>query len=65
LPVAPIWRCIPITQLNGIGRAYLDPETKLFVGIDENNIIRKTYPASENLIDFLQANCYSENYENE
>lgn len=44
-----------------IGRAYLDPETNLFVGIDENGIIRKTYPASEGLINFLRTNCDGEN----
>jgi hypothetical protein len=27
------------------------------VGIDENGIIRKTYPASEGLINFLRNNC--------
>lgn len=43
-----------------MGRAYLDPSTDLFMGIDENDIIRKTYPASEGLINFLRTKCKRE-----
>ena len=42
---------------NGMGRAYLDLETNLFVGIDQEGIIRKTYPAGQALMDFLANNC--------
>ena len=40
-----------------IGRGYLCLETALFIGIDKNNIIRKAYVASENLINYLRTNC--------
>lgn len=58
-PNLEVYSNYPINK--GIGRAYLDPETNLFVGIDENGIIRKTYPASEGLINFLRTNCDGEN----
>jgi hypothetical protein len=41
----------------GMGRAYLCPDTGLFIGMDENNIIRKAYVAGENLINYLRTNC--------
>lgn len=41
----------------GIGRAYLCPDTGLFIGIDQDNIIRKAYLASRNLIDYLNRDC--------
>ena len=41
----------------GMGRGYLCPDTGLFIGIDKNNIIRKAYIASENLINYLRTNC--------
>jgi hypothetical protein len=41
----------------GMGQGYLCPETGLFIGIDKNNIIRKAYVASENLINYLRTNC--------
>ena len=41
----------------GMGRAYLCPDTGLFIGIDENNTIRKAYVAGENLINYLRTNC--------
>lgn len=62
-PNLEVYSNYPINK--GIGRAYLDPETNLFVGIDENGIIRKTYPASEDLINFLRTNCDGENSGNE
>lgn len=62
-PNLEVYSNYPINK--GIGRAYLDPETNLFVGIDENDIIRKTYPANEGLINFLRTNCDSENSGNE
>ena len=62
-PNLEVYSNYPINK--GIGRAYLDPETNLFVGIDENGIIRKTYPASEGLIHFLRTNCNGENSGNE
>ena len=40
-----------------MGRAYLCPDTGLFIGIDKNNVIRKVYVASENLINSLRTNC--------
>ena len=40
-----------------MGRAYLCPDTGLFIGIDKNNVIRKAYVASENLINYLRTNC--------
>ena len=40
-----------------MGRAYLCPDTELFIGIDENDVIRKAYLASENLINYLRTNC--------
>jgi hypothetical protein len=40
-----------------MGRAYLCPDTGLFIGIDKNNVIRKAYVASENLIAYLRTNC--------
>ena len=40
-----------------MGRAYLCPDTGLFLGIDNNNVIRKAYVASEKLIDYLRTNC--------
>lgn len=40
-----------------IGRAYFCPDTGLFIGIDKNNVIRKVYVASENLINYLRTNC--------
>ena len=58
-PNLEVYSNYPINK--GIGRAYLDPETNLFVGIDENGIIRKAYPASEGLINFLRTNCDGEN----
>ena len=36
-----------------MGRAYLCPDTGLFIGIDKNNVIRKAYLASENLINCI------------
>ena len=39
------------------GRAYLCPDTGLFIGIDSNNVIRKAYVANENLINHLRTNC--------
>ena len=62
-PNLEVYSNYPINK--GIGRAYLDPETNLFVGIDENGIIRKAYPASEGLINFLRTNCDGENSGNE
>ena len=35
-----------------IGQAYL-----CLIGIDKNNVIRKAYVASENLINYLRTNC--------
>lgn len=58
-PTLEVYSNYPINK--GIGRAYLDPETTLFVGIDENGIILKAYPASEGLINFLRTNCDGEN----
>jgi len=40
-----------------MGRAYFCPNTGLFIGIDKNNVIRKAYVASENLINYLRTNC--------
>ena len=40
-----------------MGRAYLCPDTGLFIGIDKDNVIRKAYVASENLINYLRTNC--------
>nr|ULD16180.1 hypothetical protein [Cylindrotheca closterium] len=40
-----------------MGRAYLCPDTGLFLGIDTNNIIRKAYIASGKLIRHLQNHC--------
>jgi hypothetical protein len=40
-----------------MGRAYLCPDTGLFIGIDKNNVIRKAYVASEILINYLRTNC--------
>jgi len=62
-PNLEVYSNYPINK--GIGRAYLDPETNLFVGIDENDIIRKAYPASEGLINFLRTNCDDKNSVNE
>ena len=62
-PNLEVYSNYPINK--GIGRAYLDPETNLFVGIDENDIIRKAYPASKSLINFLRTNCDDKNFENE
>ena len=62
-PNLEVYSNYPINK--GIGRAYLDPETNLFVGIDENDIIRKAYPASEGLINFLRTNCDDKNSGNE
>jgi hypothetical protein len=45
----------PISE--DMGRAYLCPDTGLFIGIDKNNVIRKAYVASENLINYLRTNC--------
>jgi hypothetical protein len=45
----------PISE--DMGRAYLCPDTELFIGIDKNNVIRKAYVASENLINYLRTNC--------
>nr|ULD16203.1 hypothetical protein [Cylindrotheca closterium] len=41
----------------GRGRAYLCPNTGLFFGIDENNIIRKAYIASRELVNHLRKYC--------
>lgn len=62
-PNLEVYSNYPINK--GIGRAYLDPKTNLFVDIDENGIIRKAYPASEGLINFLRTNCDGENSGNE
>jgi hypothetical protein len=40
-----------------MGRAYLCPDTGLFIGIDMNDQIKKAYVASEDLIIFLQTKC--------
>ena len=40
-----------------IGRAYLCPDTGLFIGIDKNNLIRKAYIPSEKLINYLRTEC--------
>lgn len=39
-----------------MGRAYLCPDAGLFIGIDENNMIRKAYVTNKNLINYLP-NC--------
>lgn len=62
-PNLEVYSKYPINK--GIGRAYLDPETNLFVGIDENDVIRKTYTASESLINFLRNNCDDKDSGNE
>lgn len=41
----------------GIGRGYLEPDTELFIGIDQHRVIRKAYIASPNLITYLMDNC--------
>ena len=40
-----------------MGRAYFCPDGGLFLGIDKNNVIRRGYIASENLINYLRTNC--------
>lgn len=40
-----------------IGRAYLCPDTQLFIGIDNKGVIRKAYVASDKLVDYLRTNC--------
>ena len=40
-----------------MGRAYLCPDTGLFLGIDKNDVIRKAYVASEKLINYLRTKC--------
>ena len=32
-------------------------DTGLFIGIDKNNVIRKAYVVSENVINYIQTNC--------
>nr|YP_010448154.1 hypothetical protein NRL27_pgp045 [Nitzschia dubiiformis]UTQ75635.1 hypothetical protein [Nitzschia dubiiformis] len=55
---SPKLESYPNSPINGeMGRAYLCPDTGLFIGIDKNNIIRKAYVASENLINYLRTNC--------
>lgn len=44
-----------------MGRAYLDPKIEQFVDIDGDNIIRKTYVAGNDLIEFLRTKCTREN----
>lgn len=40
-----------------MGRAYLCPDTGLFLGVDKNNIIRKAYIASRKLIRHMRNHC--------
>jgi len=54
-PTLQVYPNYPINK--GVGRAYFDPETQLFIGIDENGIIRKAYIATPALVKFLNKNC--------
>ena len=45
----------PINE--GKGRGYFDPKTELFVAIDADGVIRKTFVANEDLIKFLESSC--------
>jgi hypothetical protein len=56
-----VYKSYPINK--GMGRGYLEPVTNLFVSIDEDGIIRKTYPATKELITFLETNCDCETSE--
>jgi len=48
----------PNYTINGkIARGYLCPLSKLFIGIDNGDTIRKAYVANPDLIDYLKRNC--------
>lgn len=40
----------------GMGSGYLCTETNLFIGVNENNFIRRAYIGSEGLVNYLKTN---------
>ena len=39
-----------------MGSGYLCTETNLFIGVNENNFIRRAYIGSEGLVNYLKTN---------